>query len=178
MSTISWNCQGLGSSVTIPKMKDLNRKYHLELIFLMETKNGDSFCERIQEQVGMDGAFYIEMSGICGDLALWWRYNVRIQILKVSLHMIDTNVTNSHDGNLIYMTWEHADIDEHLRNQNCEELQSVSRGRRNNWVCRGDFNAITDYHEKDRGHRKSQRQINNLNQVRNEIGMEDLVSKG
>lgn len=40
--------------LTIHHLKVFNRLHQLEIICLMETENGDAFCERTREYVGMN----------------------------------------------------------------------------------------------------------------------------
>jgi exonuclease III len=37
MSLLSWNCRGLGNSSAVPTLRDLVRKYKVDVIFLCET---------------------------------------------------------------------------------------------------------------------------------------------
>lgn len=70
MSKIAWNCQGLGSSLTIRHLEDLNEKYHPDIIFVMETKNGYAFCEWVEDHVGQHNALYVSLRGSCRGLAV------------------------------------------------------------------------------------------------------------
>lgn len=145
MSTIDWNCQCLGSSQTIRHLKDLNGRYLLKIIFLMEIKNGDTLCEGIQYQVGMDNAFYVTHRGSSEGLALCWREETSIQILYVSAHRIDTTLTFKQIESSMYMMWIHVDIDENQRKRNWEELGLIARGWAGMWVSQRGFNAITHH---------------------------------
>lgn len=116
--------------------------------------------------------------GKIGGLALWWTNNVSVQVLMKRPYIIDTLVTINHVDNPIHMTWVHADTDENVRCRNWEELRQVGIVCIRMWVCQGDFNAITHHYEKEGGRMKSQRQIDEFNQLIHDIGMEDLGSKG
>lgn len=144
----------------------------------METKNGDAYCERIRNQVGMEKAFYVEPVGRSGGMALWWNEDTDVQILFANQQIIDTKVQMKNEYVPICMTWIHADTDEQRRNQNWDVLRDINRNRRGIWACQGDFNAITGHHEKEGGRRQSQRQIDAFNQLIDDIGMEDLGSNG
>lgn len=114
----------------------------------METKNGDTFCERVWYQIGMGKVFYVSLRGSLGGLALWWREEIFIHILSANPYIIDTMVTFILTGITMHMIWIHADTDENQRNQNWEELRLIARGRKGMWITMGDFNAITHHHEK------------------------------
>lgn len=71
MKCISWNCQGIGSTLTIRALKDLVRKYKPEMIFLMERR------------VGFEKAIYVDPVGLGGGLALWYN-DVQIEVLEAT----------------------------------------------------------------------------------------------
>lgn len=76
------------------------------------------------------------------------------------------------------MTWVYADTDDRLRRNNWETLRQIGRTRTGPWICQGDFNAIMNHREKEGGRRKSQRTIDDFNEMIHDIGMDDMGSKG
>ena len=64
MITISWNCQGVGS--TFHALKELKKKYDLDFIFLMETKNKSSKLEKMRKKLDFDKGSYAEPEGLSG----------------------------------------------------------------------------------------------------------------
>lgn len=60
---ISWNCQGLGSSLTIQTLKELIREHKPTIIFLMETKNSKNKLETLRTRIGMDNCEYVDPIG-------------------------------------------------------------------------------------------------------------------
>lgn len=59
MSTISWNCRGLGSSRTVQELLDLVSSKKPCFVFLMEVKVGRSQVEKIRVRMGFEGLFYV-----------------------------------------------------------------------------------------------------------------------
>ncbi|KAL0743086.1 hypothetical protein Bca4012_084599 [Brassica carinata] len=43
LAILSWNCCGLGNPATIQRLRDIRHRIYPDLLFLMETKNPDSF---------------------------------------------------------------------------------------------------------------------------------------
>lgn len=97
----------------------------------------------------MEKAFYVQPRGTSEGLALWWKEETNVQILFANPNMIGTIVWMKNLEFPMYMTWVHADTNDQLRNQNKNELRRIWRMRTGKWVCQGDFNAITNHHEKE-----------------------------
>ena len=70
MSTINWNCHGLGSSWTIQELLDLVSLMKPCFVFLMEVKIRRSRVEQIKIRMGFQGLFYVDNVGTSGGLAL------------------------------------------------------------------------------------------------------------
>jgi len=70
MSFLSWNCQGLGNPSAVPTLRDLARKYRLDVIFLCETLVHANRIEEIRVRLGFDASFAVDRTGRSGSLAL------------------------------------------------------------------------------------------------------------
>lgn len=66
--------------------------YQPKIIFFMEIKDGDAFCERIQEQVS--SAYYVNPKGISGGIVLCWRDDVFVAVKATTQNIIDYEVTS------------------------------------------------------------------------------------
>lgn len=56
---------------------------------MIETKSGDAFYERIQEQVWMSSAYYVNLMGVPGGMVLRWRDDVRVIVRTSTQNIID-----------------------------------------------------------------------------------------
>lgn len=110
MLALSWNCQGIGSSLTVRHLKELGRKNKLSIIFLMETKNKKRKLERIRRNMGYTGCCYVDPVGLAGGLCLWWSNDINIKIISKNKNIIDTSVTNK-KGSHMLMTWVYGPSD-------------------------------------------------------------------
>lgn len=70
MSFTVWNCQEFRSALTISYLSDLGSRKKLEIIFLIETKNNEGYCETVRRKFKMDKGCYVEPNGLSGGLAL------------------------------------------------------------------------------------------------------------
>ena len=84
MRAISWNCQGIGLALTVKALKELRRKYDPDVVFLMETRNGQEVMERIRKRMRYDGRYYVDPEGLNGGLALWWNKEVEVRVLEAT----------------------------------------------------------------------------------------------
>lgn len=59
------------------------------MVFLMETKQADSYYDGIRREVGIEQAEYVILIGISGGLAVWWNRKVGVTILEKDRNFLD-----------------------------------------------------------------------------------------
>lgn len=59
MTTLSWNCRGLGNSKTVRELLDLVSKFMPDFIFFMEVKVARDKVERVREQINFQGLCFV-----------------------------------------------------------------------------------------------------------------------
>lgn len=162
----SWNCQELGSPLTVRHLKYLIKRFKTIIVFLMEMKQDKAYVE------------YVNPAGINGGLALWWTREVRIHIQGKERNFIDNKVFNDLFGVNFLATWVYGDPDFSRRRQNWDTLKGLGASRREVWICMGDFNDITHHREKIGGRRNDQCKIDDFNDLIADLQVEDLGFKG
>ena len=105
MRTISWNCQGIRPALTVKALKELRRKYDPDVVFLMETRNGQEVMERIRKRMRYDGRYYMDPKELSGGLTLWWNKEVEVIVLEATKNGIDSLVTMKNKGNVCRICW-------------------------------------------------------------------------
>ena len=90
MKAVSWNCQGLRSTLTVQALKGHIKKIDPDFIFLMETKNKKEYVERVRKRLKFKNDIKIEPCGVGGRLALWWKEDVTVQTMVCTKNIIDT----------------------------------------------------------------------------------------
>ena len=70
MSTLSWNCRGLGNPRTIQALKGLVMDIKPNIIFLMKTLSVRPELESIKKLLAYEGMFVVDCKGHSGGLSL------------------------------------------------------------------------------------------------------------
>lgn len=73
-------------------MSDLRRRNNLDIIYTMETKNNDEYCERVRRRLKVEKGFYVKSNGLAARLALWWKQDISVIVHHKEEAMIDTTI--------------------------------------------------------------------------------------
>ncbi|XP_031120872.1 uncharacterized protein LOC116024110 [Ipomoea triloba] len=150
MSTLSWNCRGLGNPRTVHEVLDLVSRKKPEFVFLMETKVGRSHAERLRIKLGFEGLFYVNSVCLSGGLALFWRKNNTARLLSFSKNHVDVEVSMAGLGSW-RMTGFYGFPERARRSASWDLLRSLVDRSTLPWVVLGDFNDLLFQHEKRGG---------------------------
>lgn len=159
MRFLSWNCQGLGFSLTVQSLKELNRKFKMSIIFLMETTDGRKKLDRIRNRLRMPPSTYVNLEGMGEGLALWWNNEVDVSVGLNTKNIIDTKVSFLNENVTCRITWVYASCDFNERMDNWNKLRRFKLSNDLAWLCVGDFNDILEHSEKGGGRVKNPRNI-------------------
>ncbi|XP_039169978.1 uncharacterized protein LOC120294110 [Eucalyptus grandis] len=81
MKLLCWNCQGLGTPLTIQALRVLATQERPSIMFIMETKNQELKVQRIRRRLKFHNGFVVNPEGIGGGLALFWDEQIVAQKL-------------------------------------------------------------------------------------------------
>lgn len=107
MRTTSWNCQGVGNTLTVRHLRDIYGQYIPEVVFLNETKNGRDYLENLCSNMRYFNLWTVDPVGIGGGLALLWKEEVKVFVLSSNSRMIDTQITWK--GKSLFLTGVYGD---------------------------------------------------------------------
>lgn len=92
MSLVSWNCQGLRSTLTVQRLKEMRHEHFPDIMFLLETKNSSSHVLGVKDWMGYDHAHLVDPISLSGGLALFWKDAYKVEVLSADKRIIDTKI--------------------------------------------------------------------------------------
>lgn len=66
MRVLVWNCQGVGSLLTILQLKECIKLHSPDIILLSETKNKKDVMDKVRKKLNDDKMVIVEPIGIAG----------------------------------------------------------------------------------------------------------------
>nr|XP_023879274.1 uncharacterized protein LOC111991717 [Quercus suber] len=176
MTTLAWNCRGLGIPQSVQALKDLVRAEDPMLVFVMETKASISQMKKHKNKINQHlQALIVPSDGKSGGLALLWKENADVRVQSYSHSHIDAIV---HDSS-VNITWRatgfYGHPDAAQRSSSWRLLETLNAQFDLPWVVFGDFNEITHIEEKCGG---AERNANQMEAFRNALDNCDLRDLG
>ena len=95
MKVMVWNCQGAGSPLTIPQLREACNLLSPTMIFLCETKNKKLFTEKLQKKLRFDDGVVVESMNKSGGMTIIWKNEVTVldvltTAFTMEVHIMDT----------------------------------------------------------------------------------------
>lgn len=147
LTLLSWNCQAIGSTLTIQRLREFKSRISPEIIFLMETKNEDETVLRRFRQSDYSNHFTVPPVGLSGGLSLSWKDSVSIDIMFSSPNIIDTHI--SRDQRSMFVSFIYGAPQAHERASFWNQLSEIGVDRDEEaWLIVGDFNDLLNNSEK------------------------------
>ena len=148
MTILAWNCRGLGSALAIQTLADEVRSYDPLLIFLAETKTGESKMKGIRNKLEYTQGITIPSDGRSEGLAMMWKEGSDVRFRSYSNSHIEVEVHRSSAST----SWRAMGFYEHpdtgKRFISWQLLELLKHQYSMPWVVFGDFNEITHSDEK------------------------------
>ncbi|XP_019168526.1 PREDICTED: uncharacterized protein LOC109164444 [Ipomoea nil] len=177
MSTLSWNCRGLGNPQTVREIMDLASRKKPDFIFLMETKVGREHDESIRVNLGFDGLFYVDLVRLGGGMALLWRKNNTANLLSFPKNHIDIKVSIAGFPEC-RMTCYCGFPERQRRNESWELIKLLASKFDLPWVMIGDFNDLLFQHEKRGGNLHPDRLLRGFGDAIEKCGLSQMSMGG
>ncbi|XP_061993315.1 uncharacterized protein LOC133711169 [Rosa rugosa] len=179
MRLISWNCQGLGSSLTAKALRRLWRKYDPEIIFLMETHQKEQIVSSWKTQLKFDNYIVVDpVNTSSGGLAILWNSSVQVSVLHNIPNVIDTMVYFVNEDFRCNISWVYGNPNENKKKLFWCYMCRYFSARSLPWLCLGDFNDILWSDEKWGGCPPQKWRMALFRNFLNHIGLCDLHFQG
>ncbi|KAL1218824.1 hypothetical protein V5N11_033096 [Cardamine amara subsp. amara] len=176
MRIASWNCQGIGKSPTVRCLKELCRRYLLDAIFLIETKQLFNYVCDLSVSIGFPNHFIVSPVGLSGGLALFWKNSIDINVVYHDARLVDCFMNEKTSP--FYLSCIYCDPNPQFRSELWERLQWTVTTRNKPWLMLGDFNQIRTNSEKLGGHFRDEETFREFNTTLDICDMLELKHKG
>ena len=92
MNLLSWNCWGLGNPWIVKALEKLVFQEETTIVFLMETKLDLEGMVMVWDRFKFKHRLMVPSRGKSGDLAMYWKEGVRLDVQTYSPNHIDAFV--------------------------------------------------------------------------------------
>ncbi|XP_041011398.1 uncharacterized protein LOC121255187 [Juglans microcarpa x Juglans regia] len=177
MSTLVWNCLGLGNPQTVKILRLLTKEKWPNLVFLVETKSRKKRMEEVMRILKMDGCFAVDCVGLSGRIALLWKEAWQVNIINYTRWHISALIKERNNG----PTWQfigfYGHPDTAKRSSSWQLLKMLKPPSPMAWMCAGDFNEILHQNEKVGGASRPYKQIEVFRLAVEACGLNDIHSQ-
>ncbi|KAL0844493.1 hypothetical protein Bca101_017739 [Brassica carinata] len=90
LACISWSRQGIGTPLTVQRIREFEKRISPAVLFLMETKHHDEDLFKLFRKYTLSNHFTLPPLGLAGGLSLSWKDDIKVDILFSSPNIIDT----------------------------------------------------------------------------------------
>ena len=177
MSTISWNCCGLGNPRTVQELVDIVSTKRPKFVFLMEVKTGRQQIERVRRLLNYERCFIVDSVRGGGGIMLLWKEKQWPSLISFSRNHIDVRV-NIPEMAIWRLTGFYGYPERARRSASWDMLRSICSRSSLPWCCIGDFNDLLTQSEKKGRLRHPNSLIQGFRKMVEQCGLRDLGMEG
>ncbi|PPD97292.1 hypothetical protein GOBAR_DD05683 [Gossypium barbadense] len=125
----------------------------------------------------IEGCLAVNAIGKSGGLFMMWKEGTKVEIKNYSNNHIDSLIHLENDK-VICFTRFYGNVDSNKRQSSWDMLRKIGKSVKEKWIIEGDFNAILNYMEKDKGMRKQKTLIDDFQVIVDELSFDLEMDKG
>ena len=148
MRVVVWNCQGVGSPLTVPQLREVNNLSSPNIFFLSETKNRKTAIERITRRLRLENNVTVEAMNRAGGMALLWTKDTQIVEVATTAFTIEAKIEGNESQAAWWLIGVYASCDQRIRKEQWRVLTDRSRLWGSRYMITRDFNYIFSNEEK------------------------------
>jgi len=153
MKLIAWYCRGLGTSLTIHSLLDLQKEEDPDILFLSETKMNEKRIEGLRWKLGLTNLVVKDCKGKSGGLTIFSRKDINIHLRGDSRFYINADVVEA-DGFVWRFTGFYCEPKSDQKDLSWRVIRALNASQFRPWLCVGDFNEVLLGCEKEGGQPK------------------------
>lgn len=144
----------------------------------METKLIVSEMKKLQEEVSLLQGLFVPSVGRKGELALLWKFDIRVELRSLNQWFIDVCVNFGEEIGKWLLTGFYENLETHRRDDSWALLEKLGKLDDSPWVCIEDFNEVLSVNEKGGGADRPSRQIEKFRCCLESTGLRDMGYSG
>ncbi|XP_027150198.1 uncharacterized protein LOC113750422 [Coffea eugenioides] len=178
MRALVWNCQGVGSPLTVPHLREVNNLLSPNLIFLSKTKNKRLVVDRIARGLRFDNSVVVEAMHKSGGMAVMWKEDTKILEVNQTAFTIEVRIEDYEHHCDWWFVGIYASCDAQIRKEQWRVLRDRSRLWGDRFLIAGDFNDIVSNDEKWGGTIREKRSLKDFKDFIDQNKLTDLGYEG
>ncbi|XP_057994399.1 uncharacterized protein LOC131174664 [Hevea brasiliensis] len=143
----------------------------------METKQKQNYMEIIKRRMNFYRAYYVNPIRKARGLALWWRNDVQVQVIKAVKIFIDVHLSLKGNSNSFNATFIYGNPYREERDLLWEDILLLKAVSPEPWLCISDFNVVLLEEEKLGGSQLSASQVRKFQSFISKSNLIDLGYK-
>ena len=122
-----WNCQGVGSPLTVPQLREANNLFSPNIVFLSETKNRIKYMEKVKSILRFDEMTVVEAMNRAGGMTLMWNRNIDVIRVVTTTFTIEAHVKDSNSKEDWWLIGIYASCESRIRKNQWQVIRERKR---------------------------------------------------
>ncbi|KAL3498762.1 hypothetical protein ACH5RR_041494 [Cinchona calisaya] len=136
MRVMVWNCQGVGSPLTVPQLNENVLLLFQDIIFLCEMKN-KKVLDTVKKKINFEKTFVVDANRRAGGMAAFWNSSIPIKSILATSFTIELEIEDNARGFNWWLVGLYASSENSIRKQQWNVLQRRKVLWVDHWILAG-----------------------------------------